>query len=134
MEAILSARPSNRVQGFLAAGHVCAVMGYEEYEPLAERYRMPIVVTGFEPLDLLQGIHMAVEALEEGRWGVENQYAARSPRGQRDRPSELMGRGVRGRATGQWRGHRRDPAAAASRCARTFAALRRRAALPERRA
>ena len=74
MEAILGA-PDNRVQAFLAAGHVCAVMGYLEYEPLAEKYRVPMVVTGFEPLDLLQGIHMAVEMLEDGRWGVENQYA-----------------------------------------------------------
>ena len=49
-------------------------MGYWEYEPIAEKYRVPIVVTGFEPLDLLQGIHMAVKALEAGRWGVENQY------------------------------------------------------------
>jgi hydrogenase expression/formation protein HypD len=73
MEAILSS-PENRVQAFLAAGHVCTVMGTGEYGPIAERYRIPIVVTGFEPLDLLQGIHMAVEALEEGRWGVENQY------------------------------------------------------------
>ena len=74
MEAILSS-PQNTVQGFLAAGHVCAVMGYWEYEPLAEKYRIPIVVTGFEPLDLLQGIYMTVKALEEGRWGVENQYS-----------------------------------------------------------
>lgn len=73
MEAILS-DPDNRVQAFLAAGHVCAVMGYEEYLPIAERHRIPIVVTGFEPLDLLQGILMAVAALEEGRHGVENQY------------------------------------------------------------
>ncbi|MGQ9489492.1 MAG: hydrogenase formation protein HypD [Anaerolineae bacterium] len=73
MEAILSS-PDNQVQAFLAAGHVCTVMGYWEYEPIAERYRVPIVVTGFEPLDLLQGIHMALVALEEGRWGVENQY------------------------------------------------------------
>ena len=74
MEAILGA-PRNLVQGFLAAGHVCAVMGFWEYEPLAEKYRIPIVVTGFEPLDLLQGIYMTVKALEENRWGVENQYA-----------------------------------------------------------
>jgi hydrogenase expression/formation protein HypD len=74
MEALLSA-PDTRVQGFLAAGHVCAVMGYWEYAPIAERYRLPIVVTGFEPLDLLQGIYMTVQALEEGRWGVENQYS-----------------------------------------------------------
>jgi hydrogenase expression/formation protein HypD len=73
MEAILGS-PDCRVQAFLAAGHVCAIMGYWEYEPIAERYRVPIVVTGFEPLDLLQGIHMAVKALEAGRWGVENQY------------------------------------------------------------
>lgn len=73
MEAILSS-PDNVVQGFLAAGHVCTVMGYREYEPIAAKYRIPIVVTGFEPLDLLHGIWMTVAALEEGRWGVENQY------------------------------------------------------------
>jgi len=74
MEALMSS-PDNQVQGFLAAGHVCAIMGYWEYEPIAEKYQVPIVVTGFEPLDLLQGIHMTLEALEAGRWGVENQYA-----------------------------------------------------------
>ncbi|GAA3560507.1 hydrogenase formation protein HypD [Nonomuraea rosea] len=63
------------VDAFLAAGHVCAVMGWTEYEPLAARYRVPIVVTGFEPLDLLEGILMAVRQLEEGRFEVENQYA-----------------------------------------------------------
>lgn len=74
MEVILSS-PSNMVQGFLAAGHVCTVMGYEEYIPLAEKYKTPIVVTGFEPLDILQGIFMAVKQLEENRCEVENQYA-----------------------------------------------------------
>jgi len=74
MEALLSS-PDNLVQGFLAAGHVCAIMGYWEYEPIAENYKVPIVVTGFEPLDLLQGIYMTLEALEKDRWGVENQYA-----------------------------------------------------------
>lgn len=73
MTAILDA-PDNRVQGFLAAGHVCAIMGWTEYEPLASRYRVPIVVTGFEPLDILEGIWMAVRQLEEGRHEVENQY------------------------------------------------------------
>jgi len=73
MEAILSS-PMNRVQGFLAAGHVCTVMGYWEYEPIAAKYRVPIVVTGFEPLDLLQGILMTVQQLEGGRAQVENQY------------------------------------------------------------
>jgi hydrogenase expression/formation protein HypD len=72
--AILSA-PDNRTQGFLAAGHVCTVMGFEEYRPLAEKYHVPIVVTGFEPLDILQGILMCVRQLEAGRAEVENQYA-----------------------------------------------------------
>lgn len=67
--------PGNQVQGFLAAGHVCAVMGWTEYEPIAARYRVPIVVTGFEPLDLLEGILMTVRQLETGRFQVENQYA-----------------------------------------------------------
>jgi hydrogenase expression/formation protein HypD len=73
MTAIL-ASPTNRVQGFLGAGHVCTIMGYEEYEPLADRFRIPIVITGFEPLDLLEGIYRCVRMLEEGRHGVENQY------------------------------------------------------------
>jgi hydrogenase expression/formation protein HypD len=67
--------PQNRVQAYLGPGHVCAVMGYEEYEPIAERYRVPIVVTGFEPVDLLHGIQMAVHQLEAGRHAVENQYS-----------------------------------------------------------
>ena len=67
--------PSNRVRAFLGPGHVCAVMGWTKYEPLAARYRVPIVITGFEPLDLLEGILMAVRQLEEGRATVENQYA-----------------------------------------------------------
>ncbi|MFI7317079.1 hydrogenase formation protein HypD [Streptomyces venezuelae] len=67
--------PACEVEAFLAAGHVCAVMGWTEYEPIAERYRVPVVVTGFEPLDLLEGILMAVTQLEEGRHEVENQYA-----------------------------------------------------------
>lgn len=74
MNAILSS-PSNRVQAFLAAGHVCAVMGYWEYPPIADKYQIPVVVTGFEPLDLVQGILMAVQQLEEGRIQVENAYS-----------------------------------------------------------
>jgi len=73
MEAILSSG-ENRIQGFLAAGHVCTVMGYEEYIPIAEKYRVPIVVTGFEPVDILKGIYQLVVQLEEGRCGVENAY------------------------------------------------------------
>lgn len=65
----------NRVQAFLGPGHVCAVMGLREYEALSSRYRVPIVVTGFEPVDLLQGVLLAVRQLEEGRAEVENQYA-----------------------------------------------------------
>jgi hydrogenase expression/formation protein HypD len=74
MELILSS-PSNLVQAFLAAGHVCTVMGYEDYFPIARKYNTPIVVTGFEPVDILQGIYMAVKQLEEKRVDVENQYA-----------------------------------------------------------
>jgi hydrogenase expression/formation protein HypD len=67
--------PANRVQGFLAAGHVCTITGMDEYRPIAEKYRVPIVVTGFEPVDILQGVLMCVEQLEAGRHEVENQYA-----------------------------------------------------------
>lgn len=74
IEAILSS-PSTRVQAFLAAGHVCSVMGYWQYGPLAERYQVPIVVTGFEPLDVLEGIRLAVRRLEAGEAGVDNAYA-----------------------------------------------------------
>ena len=73
IEAILSS-PSNRVQGFLAAGHVCAVMGYWEYIPLAEKYQIPITVTGFEPLDISLGILATVESLEDGENVVKNAY------------------------------------------------------------
>ena len=74
MRAILGAA-DNRIQGFLAAGHVCAIMGYEEYEPLAREFGVPIVVTGFEPLDILQGVLMCVGQLERGEARVENQYS-----------------------------------------------------------
>ncbi|MBS1828849.1 MAG: hydrogenase formation protein HypD [Acidobacteria bacterium] len=74
MAALLES-PQSRVQGFLAPGHVCTVQGYEEYVPLAERYRVPIVVTGFEPVDILEGTLLCVRQLEEGRAEVENQYS-----------------------------------------------------------
>ncbi len=73
MTAILSS-PTNRVQGFLAAGHVCTVMGTSEYGPLVDTYRVPIVVTGFEPLDLLEGVRQVVELLESGRVELRNAY------------------------------------------------------------
>jgi hydrogenase expression/formation protein HypD len=74
MEAILSS-PQCRVQGFLAAGHVCTVMGYREYEPIASKYHVPIVVTGFEPTDILQGIYLCIQQLEQGKKEVQNQYS-----------------------------------------------------------
>jgi len=73
MHVILNS-PGNRVQGFLAAGHVCAVMGYWEYLPIAQRYQVPITVTGFEPLDLVQGVLMTVQQLEKGTCEVQNAY------------------------------------------------------------
>ncbi len=73
MEALLSS-PANRVQGYLAAGHVCTIMGWEEYEPIAKKYKVPIVPTGFEPVDVLEGILLVVKQLEAGEHKVENQY------------------------------------------------------------
>src|SRR5437762_8353261 len=73
MTAVLQA-PGNRVQGFLGPGHVCTVMGVAEYEPIARHYRVPIVITGFEPLDMLEGVYLTVRQLEAGRAEVENQY------------------------------------------------------------
>jgi hydrogenase expression/formation protein HypD len=91
MTALLDA-PDNRVQAFLAAGHVCTVMGWTEYEPIAAKYRVPIIVTGFEPLDLLEGMLLAVRQLETGRHEVENQYV-RSVRRDGNQPAqELVGR------------------------------------------
>jgi hydrogenase expression/formation protein HypD len=102
IEALLSA-PDNQVQGFLAAGHVCAVMGYWEYEPIAARHRVPIVVTGFEPLDLLQGLHLCIRQLEQGRAEVENQYS-RSVRREGNRPAQDLMRQVFMMQPQRWRG------------------------------
>jgi len=102
MTAILESS-DNRVQGFLAAGHVCTVMGWEEYEPIADRYRVPIVVTGFEPVDILEGIWMAIRQLEEGRSEVENQYA-RSVRRDGNRPARDIVSKVFELVDRQWRG------------------------------
>ena len=73
MRAILDA-PDNRVQAFLGPGHVCTVVGYQEYEPLARSYNVPVVITGFEPVDMLEGLYQAIRQLEEGRAEVENAY------------------------------------------------------------
>jgi len=102
MEAIL-ASPDNRVQGFLAAGHVCAIMGYTEYEPLVRKHRVPIVVTGFEPLDILQGVLMCVDLLESGRAEVENQYT-RAVRREGNRPALELVREVFRVVPRKWRG------------------------------
>jgi hydrogenase expression/formation protein HypD len=108
MEAIL-AGPYNRVQGFLAAGHVCTIMGYTEYEPLARKYRVPIVVTGFEPLDILQGVYLCVRQLEEGRTEVENQYS-RSVRREGNQPAQRLIREVFRVVPRRWRGIGEIPA------------------------
>lgn len=102
IEALMSS-PDCRVQGFLAAGHVCTVMGYEEYAPLAAKYRVPIVVTGFEPLDILQGVLMCVRQLESGRAEVENQYA-RSVRREGNRAAQELIRRVFCVVPRKWRG------------------------------
>jgi hydrogenase expression/formation protein HypD len=108
IEAILSS-PANRVRGFLAAGHVCAVMGYTEYEPIARKHRVPIVVTGFEPLDILQGIYMTVRQLEEGRAEVENQYT-RAVHREGNRPAIGLIREVFEVVPRKWRGVGEIPA------------------------
>jgi hydrogenase expression/formation protein HypD len=102
MRAILSA-PANRVQGFLAAGHVCTIMGFEEYEPIAVRYRAPIVVTGFEPLDIVEGVYLCVRQLESGRAEVENQYC-RSVRRAGNSPAQEIMREVLQVVRRRWRG------------------------------
>ena len=108
MEALLSS--SNCVvQGFLAAGHVCTVMGFEEYFPISAKYKVPIVVTGFEPLDILEGIHMAVTQLEEGRHEVENQYS-RAVRREGNRPAQQRIAEVFEVSPRQWRGLGEIPA------------------------
>ena len=102
MEALLSS-PTNRVQGYLAAGHVCTIMGWEEYEPIAEKYQVPIVPTGFEPLDILEGILMVVEQLESGRHEVENQYS-RSVKREGNRAAQEIISSVYEVSPRKWRG------------------------------
>ena len=102
IEALMSS-PSCRVQAFLAAGHVCTVMGYEEYFPLVKKHRVPIVVTGFEPLDILHGILMVVQQLESGRAEVGNQYS-RSVRREGNQPAQDLIRKVFQVVPRKWRG------------------------------
>ncbi len=102
MEAILS-NPDHTMQGFLAAGHVCTVMGYGEYEAIAQRYQVPIVVTGFEPIDILQGIYLCIKQLESGKAEVENQYA-RSVKKEGNQQAIAMMQEVFEATNRQWRG------------------------------
>ena len=102
MQAVLSS-PDNRVQAFLAAGHVCAVMGYWEYPPIAEQHSTPIVVTGFEPVDVLQGILAAVRQLEEGRAEVENGYG-RAVTFDGNKPAQAIINQVFEQCDRKWRG------------------------------
>jgi hydrogenase expression/formation protein HypD len=108
MEALLSSE-SCVVQGFLAAGHVCTIMGFEEYFPIAKKYEVPIVVTGFEPLDILDGILMTVAQLEEGRHEVENQYS-RAVRREGNRPAQRTIAEVFEITPREWRGLGEIPA------------------------
>lgn len=128
IEAIMQS-PDCRVQAFLAAGHVCSVMGTAEYPALAERFRVPIVVTGFEPLDVLEGVRRTVRQLERGEHTVDNAYPrAVPPEG--NPPRGHAGRRLRGRRSRLAR-HRRHPG---QRLAPVGAlpGLRRRAPLPGR--
>ncbi|MFN8380196.1 MAG: hydrogenase formation protein HypD [Anaerolineae bacterium] len=108
MEAILQS-PDNRVQAFLAAGHVCSVMGTWQYAPIAGRYHAPIVVTGFEPLDVLEGIRRAVLQLEQGRAEVENAYA-RAVTVEGNRPAQAVLEQVFDVCDRKWRGIGEIPA------------------------
>jgi hydrogenase expression/formation protein HypD len=95
--------PDIKVEGFLAAGHVCTVMGYWEYEPLVKKYKIPIVVTGFEPVDLLHGILDCVRDLEAGRYTIQNAYA-RSVTRDGNKPAQAVIENVFEMADRAWRG------------------------------
>jgi hydrogenase expression/formation protein HypD len=102
MKALLDS-PENRIQGFLAAGHVCTVMGYHEYIPVAKKYRIPITVTGFEPVDILLGIEKTVSMLEKGIYGVENAYS-RTVKKEGNRPAQDLLKEIFEPSDRQWRG------------------------------
>jgi hydrogenase expression/formation protein HypD len=102
IEALLSS-PNCKVHAFLAAGHVCTIMGYAEYEPIVAKYRVPIVVTGFEPLDILQGVLICIRQLEEGRAEVQNQYA-RAVRKAGNHPAQELIREIFRVVPRKWRG------------------------------
>ncbi len=102
MEALLS-DPNSLVQGFLAAGHVCTVTGETAYQAIAERYQVPIVITGFEPVDIMQGILACVQQLEKGQFTGENQYR-RSVQSQGNAHAQKLMARVFQPVDRQWRG------------------------------
>jgi len=102
IEALLDSEES-RIDGFLAAGHVCTVMGTSEYIPIAKKHKVPIVVTGFEPLDILIGIYEVVKMLEKGRYGVKNAYT-RSVRDEGNQAAQELVREVFETTQSEWRG------------------------------
>jgi len=102
IEALLDS-PDNQVQGFLGAGHVCSIMGYREYLPLAEQFRSPIVITGFEPVDILLGLYRCIRQLEEGRFQVENAYS-RVVKEQGNLPAQQLMESVFDITDRNWRG------------------------------
>ncbi|MFZ2171086.1 MAG: hydrogenase formation protein HypD [Methylococcaceae bacterium] len=102
MQALLNS-PNNQVQGFLGAGHVCSVMGYHEYSPLCAQHKIPIVITGFEPVDILQGIYLFIKQLEEKRYQVENEYS-RVVNEQGNQPAQQLMQKVFTIVDRSWRG------------------------------
>ncbi|CAA9890737.1 protein required for maturation of hydrogenases [Candidatus Methylobacter favarea] len=102
MQALLRS-PNNQVQGFLGAGHVCSIMGYHEYLPLCAHYQIPIVVTGFEPVDILHGLYLCIKQLEEKRCQVENEYS-RVVNMQGNQPAQQLMRQVFDIVDRSWRG------------------------------
>ena len=130
MEAVL-ASSSCRVQAFLAPGHVCTVVGYEDYERVVERHRVPVVITGFEPLDLMEGMLLAVTQLEKGEAKLENQYS-RAVRREGNLPAQQVVAEVFEVAHRQWRGIGEIPVERPE-AARGVPRVRRRGALRDRR-
>ena len=102
MQALLNS-PNNQVQGFLGAGHVCSIMGYHEYLPLCAQYKIPIVITGFEPVDILHGLYLCIKQLEEKRYQVENEYS-RVVKEQGNQPAQQLMQKVFDVVDRSWRG------------------------------
>ncbi len=102
MQALLNS-PNNQVQGFLGAGHVCSVMGYHEYLPLCAQHKIPVVITGFEPVDILHGLYLCIKQLEENRYQVENEYS-RVVNEQGNQPAQQLMQKVFTIVDRSWRG------------------------------